>query len=351
MHTENTAWFDIGIREDARPAFLDHGRLPNIINDLPNPEEQYPSLCVFLGGTSMHTTLQGLFPLNNIKRHTSKATIRLRNDVGTRESRFPILFADSEYAKDLPSIPAHLQPGVGQAVHWECNSVEKMFSAVWTRMVFPFTDVVCIYIQGTSDIDRAVDFLASCSGLQTASSLPSAVLPRLIIIHDTTTDKGKAEPMQAHALKAKLEHSGCIEIGKPFSNISFLDLPADTLSCSAKHDRIKTSITRELDTMRTVREKNHFHLNGFHLVALFQCAIQHMIATIKHPFDVIKATRGNRPVSPNARSHLVHYLEAAKRAGVPLRDLVPSISSAIFMNHQVPGMPSKFRIEVAGRHH
>jgi hypothetical protein len=50
QNTINIGWLDVSVRQVCRLTILDHGRLPRAIAQLPDPENQYPSLCVFLGG-------------------------------------------------------------------------------------------------------------------------------------------------------------------------------------------------------------------------------------------------------------------------------------------------------------
>jgi hypothetical protein len=74
------------------------------------------------------------------------------------------------------------------------------------------------------------------------------------------------------------------------------------------------------------------------LIALFQSALQHTLNGVSHPFDFVKATRKDRPVSLCAEPHLAHYLEIGHRANLSLSGLAATISSALFMDHYVPQM-------------
>ena len=61
QNTIDVGWLDTGVREDSSLGVLDRGRLPQVVDQLPDPRNQYPSLCVFLGGKIKDHALQRLY--------------------------------------------------------------------------------------------------------------------------------------------------------------------------------------------------------------------------------------------------------------------------------------------------
>ncbi|KAJ5821842.1 uncharacterized protein N7525_011126 [Penicillium rubens] len=67
-------------------------------------------------------------------------------------------------------------------------------------------------------------------------------------------------------------------------------------------------------------------------------AIQYTLKDISYPFDFVKATRKDRPISLCVEPYLAYYLKTGHRANLPLSGLAATISSALFMDHYIPEM-------------
>lgn len=339
QNTIDIGWLDIGVRENSSLGVLDRGRLPQVVDQLPDPRNQYPSLCVFLGGKIKDHALQRLYTQNNIKRHISEAQVRLRYDISTLESRQPVLLADGDIlqARRLHA-PQKLAAGMGQPVLWDVCSAGRLLQVLWSRLIFLFADVVCIFIDDISTMKMLIKFLVVCQELGSASSLPQALLPRVVFIYGTeVTDDGMDRSCESLFYK-DLKDSGSKDLSRLFSRISFMQLCKGSLSETANYLRIKSCIAEEVRAMSFLRQIHHFHPNATHFQALFQSAFHHTLNDLCNPFDVVKATRRDRPVSLCAESNLVHYLEIAHRARLFPHELAPSIASALFMDHYVPEM-------------
>lgn len=332
-------WLDIGLREDFRPAILDHGRLQRVVAELPDPENQYPSLCVFLGGKARGYALQQLCPLNNIKRHVSKAQIKLRPNIASLESVQPILLADGEILQIERFWPkTRIEAGMGLPVSWDSYSAGKMLLVIWARLIFVFTDVVCISIDDIPDLDKVVHFLVGCLELRSASSFSQALLPRVIFIYGTEVKKEESNEPNMDLLHRKIRERGYKDLSGIFSGTVSMYLQDDHISDTARFQRLKALIAEQVDAISFIRQEYQTRPNGTHFMALFQSAVQHTLHDISKPFDLVTATRKDRPVCLCAESRLVHYLEIGHRANFLLTELAPSVASALFMDHYVPEM-------------
>lgn len=332
-------WLDVGTREDSTLAIQDHGRLQRVLSELCDQDNQRPSLCVFLGGKTKNHALQQLYPQNNIKRHESEAPIKLRYDVASLQSRRPVLLADGEIpSTDKFHTAKRLDAGVGHPVSWNNYSAAKILLVLWSRLIFVFTDVVCIFIDDAACIEKVAHFLVSCLQLRSASSFSSRYLPRVIFIYGPSLRKEERDMSGIGLLNRRIQESGYNDLFGLFSSSISLYLQDNNFSDITKFQRIKALITEQVDAISSIRQENQARPNGTHLKALFQSAIQHTLKDISHPFDFVKATRRDRPVSLCAESHLAHYLEIGHGANLPLSGLAPTIASALFMDHYVPGM-------------
>ncbi|OQE10096.1 hypothetical protein PENFLA_c094G09948 [Penicillium flavigenum] len=332
-------WLDVGTREDSTLAIQDNGRLRRVVSELCDQDNQYPSLCVFLGGKTKNHALQQLYPLNNIKRHESEAPIKLRYDVASLQSRRPVLLADGDIPNTDKLYPAkRLDAGVGHPVPWNNYSATKILLVLWSQLIFVFTDVVCIFIDDAACLEKVVHFLVSCLQLRSASSFSSQHLPRAIFIHGASVINEERGMPGIGLLYRRIQESGYNDLSGLFSSSISLYLQDNNFSDITRFQRIKASITEQIDAISSIRQENQARPNGTHLIALFQAAIQHTLKDISHPFDFVKATRKDRPVSLCAEPYLAHYLETGHRANLPLSGLAATISSALFMDHYVPEM-------------
>lgn len=327
-------WLDVGIREDSRLAVLDHNRLHHVISELSDPEGQYPSLCVFLGGKAKDYALQQLYPSNNIRRHMSDAQIKLRYNVASFETRQPILIVDGNIPRaDESPTKRRLEAGIEFPVSWDCHSAAQMILVLWARLVFIFADVVCIFINDLSSLERTVDFLVNCLQFGTASPFPRKLLPRALFIFGASKESATPEN---ELLYQSLRDRGCSDLSGLFSSTSSMDLRGDSLSDTAKYQQMKSFIAGQVNAISSIRQEYQARPNGIHLTALLRSALQHILSDPISPFNFVRATREDRPVRLRAQSNLTHYLEAGHRANLHLYELAPSISSALFMDHFVP---------------
>ncbi|KAJ6070721.1 hypothetical protein N7467_012040 [Penicillium canescens] len=338
QHREDIGWLDIGVQEDSRPAVLDSGRLKDVIAQLSEPESQYPSLCAFIGGKLKDSVLQKLYPWNNIKRHTSEASIRLRYDVSSLSRRHPVLFADGSILQEERfSSQKRLTAGAGLPISWNCTSALFLLHMLWSRLIFLFTDVICIFVDDCQDTEKVVDFLLNCWRLRSISPVCSKSLPRVILIYGEPKNRSETI-LDTESVIRKLAELGCNDISESFSDISSINIADNCVSTPARYEPLRALVASQLDATRSVREEQRLQLNGKHLVSLFQSALQHLLVDVDHPFDFVKATREVYTVSPSVKSHIVHYLEISHRADLSAQELAPSIASAILMDNYVPGM-------------
>lgn len=112
------------------------------------------------------------------------------------------------------------------------------------------------------------------------------------------------------------------------------------LSETARHERLQALIAGQLDDMQLVHQDHQVLINANHLAALFQSAFRHLTDEICQPFHYVKATRAYNSVPLSLAPHLVHYQELGMQTGLHHEDLVPSIASALVMDHYIPGMLS-----------
>ncbi|KAL4888218.1 patatin-like phospholipase [Aspergillus ambiguus] len=337
--SEDIGWLDVGLGGHTHFTLLDYGRMERLITELADPINQSPSLCVFIGNKRKDRCLPKLYPSNNIKRHTSKAAIRLRYDMESMETRRPILVVDGDLScKPIPSLPERVKVDDERLIAWSAPDADSVLRTVWARLVFLFADVICIFVDDFDDTTVVTGFFLECLRHGSASSMPRAVRPRVIIILATAQENGVDTVQKAQGLHGELIHSPCGSVSDVFSAIQLIHLEDSPTPDRASYDRVRALIAGQLNDMYVVRGDHHALVNGTHLGAFFRSAFHEVVKNIDRPFDFIRCTRESSTVSRSLKANLTYYLRAGMQAGLGCPDLAPSIASALLMDHYVPGM-------------
>ncbi|EKV10551.1 Patatin-like serine hydrolase, putative [Penicillium digitatum PHI26] len=338
---EHIGWLDIGRQEDSRPAIINSERLKNIVSQLDNPKEKYPSVCAYIGGRCKDHILQKLYPWNNIKRHVSSYKVRLRSDVASLGCRQPTLFVDGDIGQnDRKSPLKRLSAGVGHPIFWECGSAQDVLLVLWAQLVFLFTDVICIFLNDFPDHEKILELLTIFSNVRPAHSLLARLLPRLILISEGERDDGRGNT-PAFTLHKMLHEPEFASVCGSFAEITTVHLKPTALSDTARCEPLRALVGRELDATRSVREKQRVRPNAEQMADLFQAAFQQLLVNPSTPFDLIWATRAIYTVNPYIKPNVVYYLDACVKAGVRGPHIAPTIASAVLMDNYVPGMLSQ----------
>ncbi|THC87636.1 hypothetical protein EYZ11_012917 [Aspergillus tanneri] len=339
QRTDDIGWLSIGLSERGRFTILDHGRLDHVVSELGDPANQYPALCVYIGAKAKDACLRQLYQYNNIKRHVSAAEVKLRYDMGSLETSRPVLFADGglEYKSSTSSSMIGCVK-TERSISWDSPCAGTVLRNIWARLIFLFADVICLFASDSADLADVADFLLECLRLQSSSSLPVAIRPRIIIVTEAPLEREEEYMEQVEQFHCKLDKNSPETLSECFSAIHFMRLERSHLSECARYERLRVLIAGQLDDMYTVRKDHGAIFNATHLVALFRLALQHTAEDICRSFDFVKATREQNEVPVSSSMAIAHYLDIGTKAGVYYEELAPSISSALVMDHYVPGM-------------
>lgn len=337
---DQIGWFDTEERKDHVFLLRDYGRLKRILAELISPESQYPALCVFLGDKAKDSGLKQLYPQNNIKRHRSKAGVRLRCDVRSFDSSRPCLIVDGNPNCKNREIPPNCGFADDYSITWDASSMETVIRAAWARLIFLFSDLICIFVADFPSLAHVAEFLLECVNMGAASTLPTPVRPRIVVVFEAEAGQKMGNIDEVETLHHHLGTASPNSQQEVFSAVNIICLDA-RLSEPAKYEKLGAFIAGQLDDMTIVRQDHHTLFNAKHIVALFQSATKHFVEDTRLPFDFVRAVQGGYPVTPSFVAHLVHYQEAGVLAGVSYEQIAPSIASALIMDHYNPDKPGK----------
>jgi hypothetical protein len=175
--------------------------------------------------------------------------------------------------------------------------------------------------------ENVVTFLAN---YRTEASLPVALRPRLIIVHDTDT---------------KLPHNWVAldSLSETFSQIVAAPLAVDgNPDADQRHDHLKTLIRTQSQEVQRLRRKNIAQISALHLNKVFKLALQHFSENKEQPFDLIRASRIPNDIPPDIGLHIDYFHHVCMDANLTDMDCAESIASALIMDHYRPEMPRRF---------
>ncbi|BAE64512.1 unnamed protein product [Aspergillus oryzae RIB40] len=226
----DTSWLDVGVGENGSYVIRDYGRLDEVVSELTQPRQQYPFLSVFLGGKNKDIALQAIFPQNNIRRTQPSSRIGLRYDITSSNSESPILFADGNVTPTKGVLGA--MPGVHDyPITWPISSTDNASRLVYARLIFLFADLVCLFADDFPDLMSVAHFLVDCVSMRSASPMPVAVRPRVLVVLMGNPDRSERNgPLQQ--FYKQLYEADSTHLSECFShiNVVYLDpIQSDSL--------------------------------------------------------------------------------------------------------------------------
>lgn len=338
---EHIAWLQTANTKELH--FRDGGRMKQVIQEMPNPIAQYPSLIFFVGQKAKNIALRELFPYNNIKRGHRDGFANLRTDNATIHSDQPIWFADSD-----PLLQS--TPGSGAAVcheskthpvRWKPSSEHSMFDIVHARLFFLFTDVICIFADDFNGLEGIAERLVAWAAIGSASDLSGLTRPRVIVVTSADSSSPTHNILETEDFLFNLRRHSHQTILSSFSSITLFYLPGDHLSQLAQHRGLRENILKQAEEMRGIRSSSQTLFSAVHLHHLYKKAMLHTTETITQQFNFLLAAHGVNKLSMDLKDHLLTFLELGARFKLPYDALASHIASSLLMDAYPPDMHSE----------
>jgi hypothetical protein len=320
------------------------GRFGRVINELPRPDDQYPSLIHFVGRKNKNLALKHLFPRNNIRRGASSSgSTNLRVDTTTIDSDEPLLFSDSD---PFVAAPTHAGWNLchtvdGYPLAWASTAEHTIGDILQARLLFLFSDVICLFVDDFSGLDEVAARIVNWVRIGSASSHPNALRPRLILVmSEKTLDKSFSD-LRLEEFRHELYEQCEDGLAEVFSAVNVMQLGGDHLSPLARHCRLKDAMRTSLSEMSNLRHKHMAAFSASHLKEFFVASVQHLAAAADTPFDFINISRVGNEISGDLSYHLYTFLALGITYKLPYDQLASYISSALLMDAFPPGMHRK----------
>lgn len=338
---DHSSWLELW--EGEAGPLLSHGwRLPQIFQDCPNPSEQYPQITLFLGRHLKEKALRTLCD-SKYKGLRRKNAINIRVDNRSLRALHPRFFADcdptSKILQEACSGPRACHEDHVHPLH-SLPFPFNLHDLIFSRLLFMFVDVVCIFEEDIGGLDAVQDMLLTWAHIGSGSSLPHAVRPRVIVVVNQQAQSVTQDILDEQDFLFDLQTKPSLY--ESFTEIRFCRLPSDELSSNAQFLSLRADISRQLHDARFARIQKQALFSATHLGDLFKLATENFCMSPLSQFDFIGATRQQNPLDGSFSSHLTEFLRLAGKSRIPYEGISSHIASAVLMDAYPPGMHCKF---------
>lgn len=333
---KHTAWLRAIENQESQDIIIEQtDRLDRIFQELPDPSEQTPQLCSFLGGPTKDEALRHIFPQNNIGRRTERSNVNLRIDTESLNNQAPLLFADSHLSKVCALQQSHIwcHETTAYSAPWSSSSRPTM-DIIYSRIVFLFSDIVCLFADDFPTLEELLLRMEAWMEIGSASPLAYDVRPRLLIV---ISEDGKFSNQKIEHFIATV-HELSPKVLSIFCSLKVFRLAGKHLSATSRYHRLRDELRNSLDEARHIRAQSRCLFSALHFRAFLNAAVEHTSRNPSKRFDFITVSRQSNPISSVYSSYLEEFLRHTYDAKAPYKTVTSFISSAILKDAYPPGM-------------
>ena len=319
-------------------ALINPGRLARVMGELTNPATQQPSVLLFIGRKAKTQALRELFP-NHIKKGRNDGIATLRIDNTSLYSDHPVLFAESDPSATVASTPnTSCHECESFPIRWaNTMTLHNAYDILHTRILCPFSDVLCIFADDFPNFNSVVDRLKTWAVTGGGSSPLEQVRPSVVIVKRG----GGASASPTHDLLEMQDVQFSLDqklLKDSYSSIKVLHLADEQISPLARFRRLKELLWRQMDEMRNVRLRSRCLYSAVHLNKFFQMAVSQTAASVLRPFNFVTASRLGNEVGPDHADHLKSFFRLGVDHGLSNDIMGRFIASTILLDAYPPRM-------------
>ncbi|CAK7237038.1 hypothetical protein SBRCBS47491_009841 [Sporothrix bragantina] len=339
-------WLGLRVRGTHAELFAS-SRLQRLVESIPDPDTQRPSLVVFVGKRSKAAALRENF---GVKRTWLGVVKRARGEVHLHldpSSVFgqPLLIADGDILLTQPTQKApasQCHEITVRAIHRPSGVVvDDLVRGLFGQLLFPFTDVFCFFCEDLGGLQGVARLLASWLEGDRSTALPAAggaTQPSVVLVTETwPVGKGgetKARSaflwyMRSETAKNVLDYVAAVEV--------VALLPKGAVSTTAQYRLLKERLLDGSDNAQKRRREAGLSFSATHLAALVECGLDAFASLAAEPFCFIKASRAHSPVAPNLAAHLRTLIERTHSVSELSSFAAPVLASSFLLDSYPPG--------------
>ncbi|KAH7304394.1 hypothetical protein B0I35DRAFT_454699 [Stachybotrys elegans] len=288
-------------------------RVQRLVDGIPYSDDQKPSLLVLIGNATKSIALQELFGVRRTRQFRSRRSSELHLHVEPTSIFLgrPRLIVEGDISLGLkgtvPTYKCHeikrqeirrTSPG---------SSLGSASNSIYTKLLFPFTDIFCFFCDDLGDLNKIVLAIERLpSGIKTMRRAKTAFLE---VVKEMTT-------------KNLLDHVSAIDI-------------VQLIPGSSRFGQLGNHLLTYSDEARRGREDAQALFSLTHFAALLNSACTHFCRH-QEPFDFIKSSREEYPVSLDWEEHIARFLEYIKSSEQLMGFAAPIIASSLVLDSYPP---------------
>jgi hypothetical protein len=303
---------------------------------------QYPSVVFFIGKNTKIKALRALYPQNAISNRRKFGIANICVDSTTENDEHPVLLAECcpDYTHTKPRGGTETcHDTTSHSIAWPNGGTERqeLIDHVQARLLSLFMDVLCLFACDYGGLDAVAERLISWASIGSASTLPRAIRPRLLIVSNISGSDFDSEVLRFRL--RVLSHSGFSE---SFSSLKVVNvLRASRCSPREHFSALGQVLNEEIRLQRVERVNMHTLFSMVHTAAFFDLALQQFAASPRGTFDFISTSREDFPISPSFPHHLKSFMDVCAENRVPDHIAFEFIASVVIMDAFPPDMHSQ----------
>ena len=343
---KHTAWVRLsGIHPNC--SVVDPQRLHHLVQSLPEPERQTPSLLLFVGQKIKDQALRYLFPHNNLKRTRQDGLARIRVDNSTATSSYPLFFADADLSSSVlePHRPVTCHDEKSEPIQWQCSDTKTVADHVLARVLIASSNILVIFADDFGDLDYLTDDIVRWINIGVCSIAPPESRPRLLIVIKGNTWESQTKIRE---LYRDLEALAQKQLSSLFSLVSTLYLD-DALSELAMYRPLKEEILRQTDEIRSTLLDQRWLFSASHTAAAFSMRLHFAATKVTANFSLLDGCRKYHEIPVNYPNHLSNVIAFGIEKVIRHESTASYIASSILMDAYPPGGHCKRTIEKRNR--
>lgn len=178
----HSSWLHVSNVEES--AIHDEDCFTRLLNNLNDARTQQPSLLFFVGQQAKITALRELFSYNTFKKKRNNDGVNLRLDNTTIASNYLIFIVDDDSRLSVLFTLSNwfCHESRSYRLQWECSSLHNILNFLYVRVLFLFTNVICVFADDFSCLKDVIDLLKAWAAAGSASHLLYLIRSKIVIV-------------------------------------------------------------------------------------------------------------------------------------------------------------------------
>ena len=218
---------------------------------------------------------------------------------------------------------------------------------VYYRLLLPFADVVCLFLDDLGGVNLAARKLAAWLNYGRASS--GSVLPWLLLV----AEDGRGENNIIAEFERGVRDETSISLLTRFQGVQAVSLSArSSPRCKQRYKhrqwhKFQDELLHLIECATETRIKTRYLYSMEHLVAFLQHATT-LLSSWSGPFNFISVSRAQHPIGADLELHLSNFLDRISSVEDFKTFALPVIASSFILDHYSPRMHRKYIIAKRG---